>query len=111
MPTAYLHLRRVSQWLSRWRAFRVMLDGQCIDKIRNGVSRVYEITPGEHELVITIDWVSSDPVVFCCAEGEAVRFACRHPSPTWRAALNPHSLVSSIEVMPDDDMHSNPGGA
>jgi hypothetical protein len=99
LATAHLHLERVSQWMSRWRKFRVVLDGQCIDKIRRGVTREYEIAPGEHELVVSIDWVASAPVRFRCEGGEHVRFVCGHPSPTWHVAANPGRLVSEIELV------------
>src|SRR5262245_4216054 len=102
MSKAQLHLRRISQAASYFRKFRVILDGECIDKIKRGASRVYEITPGEHELVMKIDWVSSEPVVFRCEAGQSVRFVCGHPSPTWHAALAPHLFVSAILLVPDD---------
>jgi hypothetical protein len=102
MPSAYLRLRRISQWMSRFRKFGVMLDGECIDKISNGTARVYEISPGEHELVVSIDWVSSGPVVFNCPAEHEVRFVCGHPTPSWRAAFLPHTLISTIDLVPDD---------
>jgi len=110
--SAYLHLRRVSQWMSRFRKFGVVLDGQHLDGIKSGAARVYEIKPGEHELAVTIDWVSSPAVVFRCEAGQHVRFVCGHPSPSWRSALTagvqagvglpPSTLVSSIDLVPDD---------
>ncbi len=101
MGVAYLHLRRVKQWMSVFRKFRVHLDGKCVDKIKRGAERTYELTPGEHELVVKIDWVKSSPVAFHCAAGEHVRLVCGHPDATWRAALNPNALVDSIFVVPD----------
>lgn len=99
---ARLHLRRIPQWLSIFRKFRVLLDGQEIDRIQRGVTRTYEITPGEHELIIKIDWVSSPTARFRCDAGEDVRFVCGHPTPTWRAALDPAQLVSNLVLIPDD---------
>jgi hypothetical protein len=102
MPVAYLELRREAQWLSMLRRFNVMLDGQRIDRIGRGAKRTYEIAPGEHELVVSIDWVSSTPVKFRVAAGQRVCYVCGHPTPTWQAALRPATLVSSIVVVPDN---------
>lgn len=102
MPSAHLHLRRVSQWQSYCRKFRVELDGKRLDGIKVGASREYDIEPGEHRLVVSIDWVSSDPMTFHCGAGEHIRFVCGHPDPSWKVGFRPSSLVSSIDLRPDD---------
>lgn len=101
MSAAYLHVRRVNQWLSRFRKFRVKLDGAVIGKIKHGATGDFEISPGDHELVVSIDWVSSEAVAFSCKAGEHVRFVCGHPDATWRAALDPMTLVDTIAIAPD----------
>lgn len=97
---ATLHLRRSKQWMSIFRKFRVLLDGECIDRIPRGATRTYEITPGRHELQVTIDWVASPTVEFECETGQHVRYACGHPPPT--LTLNAYTLVSMIDLVPDD---------
>lgn len=103
-PTAHLHLRRISQWLSVFRKFRVLLDGREIGRIKRGATKTYEIAPGEHELIVKIDWVSAEPVTFRCEPGEHVRFVCGHPTPSWRAVLSPSQLVSDLVVVRDDEL-------
>lgn len=104
---ATLHLRRISQWLSVFRKFRVVLDGAEIGRIKRGTTQTYEVAPGEHELVVKIDWVASEPVTFRCTAGEDVRFVCGHPTPTWQAALSPSQLVADLVVVRD----AEPDGA
>lgn len=102
MPGAYLHLRRVRQWRSCCRRFRVELDGRRLDGIMAGVERTYPIEPGDHALVVSIDWVSSPKAVFHCRPGQHVRFVCRHPDPSWRMVLRPGEMVSAIELLADE---------
>lgn len=99
--TATLHIRRIHQWLSMFRKFRIELDGDVLGKIKNGGTQEFRISPGEHELVIGIDWVSSDPVKFRCDAGDQMWYACGHPTPTWRSAVSPANLVGSILIIPD----------
>lgn len=82
--------------MSRFRRFRVMLDGQQIDRIRNGQTLEYPITAGRHTLQVGIDWVESEPFVFECTAGETVEFECGHPPADWKAALRPANLVSTV---------------
>ena len=96
---ATLHLRRSKQWMSIFRKFRVVLDGECIDRIPRGATRTYEITPGRHELQVTIDWVASPTVTIDCVAGQHVRYTCGHAPAT--LTLNAYALVSVIELVPD----------
>ncbi|GMU84613.1 MAG: hypothetical protein AMXMBFR47_44820 [Planctomycetota bacterium] len=101
--SAHLHLRRIRQWLSVFRKFRVILDGSEIGRIKRGTTETYEVAPGEHELVVKIDWVSAEPVTFRCEPGEHVRFVCGHPTPSWKAFLTPSQLVSDLVVVRDPE--------
>lgn len=101
MPVAYLELRRDSRWLSALRRFDVLLDRQRIGRLARGRKCTYEIAPGDHELVIRIDWVTSEPLHFRIAAGQHVRYVCGHPAPNWLAFLM-STHVSSIYVAPDD---------
>jgi hypothetical protein len=59
-----LTLKRDSGYADRARAYKVVLDGKVIGEIRNGEEKTFEISSGAHELVIKIDWCSSNTINF-----------------------------------------------
>jgi hypothetical protein len=61
------------------RAYRVLLDGREVGRIRRGECLTIETDPGEHEIHFAIDWCRSPTTMLNLVDGEEVR-------------LRPHSL-------------------
>jgi len=57
------------------RAYKVVLDGVVLGKIKNNQTLEFDLAPGHHELVLKIDWCRSNIVEFDTEDGNA-RYAC-----------------------------------
>ena len=53
---AALNLIRDSGWADYFRAYRILLDGKQICEVRNGATKLVFVSPGEHSLVVRVDW-------------------------------------------------------
>jgi hypothetical protein len=69
-------LRRDSGYADRLRKYRVILDDLEIGRIGNGDEKRFDITPGEHRLMIKVDWGRSGVVRFIAVEGQMLEFEC-----------------------------------
>jgi hypothetical protein len=65
---------RDSGYVDRLRAYEVLIDRQRLGELRNGESKQFTISPGQHELMVKVDWCSSKPVNFTAVEGEDMAF-------------------------------------
>ena len=60
---ATIKIKRTSEWVGMARNYKVFIDGQFVGKIANGATKEFPIPPGQHTVVVKIDWCSS-PSVF-----------------------------------------------
>jgi hypothetical protein len=60
----------------RKRAYRVMVDGSRIAKVKHGQTVKLELSPGPHDLSLKIDWCSSNRVALDVKEGDEVHMTC-----------------------------------
>ncbi len=75
-----LYIKRDKVWYGRWRKLRLMLDGDEIGNLASGESKLFEVSSGDHELFVQMDWVKSESVTFTCREGEVIDAWCSSPS-------------------------------
>lgn len=61
---ALLKIVRDSGWGDRFRAYRIVLDGNEIDRIRYGETKELSVSLGQHELSARIDWCGSKTAQF-----------------------------------------------
>jgi hypothetical protein len=92
--SATLRVTRINQWISRFRRFRILLNGDVIGQVRNASVAEFEIAPGQHDLQVKIDWVASDPVTFVAEPGQIIEFECGHPAPN--SMFGFRSVVNSL---------------
>jgi hypothetical protein len=59
-----------------FRAYRIVVDGKTVGKIRRGQSREVQVSPGSHTLVIAIDWGSSPMAQVELQTGDRAAFVC-----------------------------------
>ncbi|MFL5807901.1 MAG: hypothetical protein ACJ749_00190 [Flavisolibacter sp.] len=71
---ARLIVQRTSEYNNRLRHFRIFIDGEEVDKIANGETMEFHLTPGRHRLYSKIDWCSSQEISFDISDGETKMF-------------------------------------
>ena len=57
-----LTIARTSQYTNRFRSIDLYMDNKKFGSIKNGETKSFDITPGEHSFFAQADWVSSKPV-------------------------------------------------
>jgi hypothetical protein len=67
-------LIRDTGYVDAARAYKVLLDGAVVNRIKQGATLRFEVPPGEHHLQLKIDWCSSRAVVFSVADNDNVTF-------------------------------------
>ena len=60
----------------RYRAYRVLIDGRPVGRIRRGQSVTRDVAPGSHTVQIRIDWCASPEVVIDVAAGGGQHLEC-----------------------------------
>lgn len=74
--TSFITLSRDSGYADRIRAYRILVDGVEVGTINNGESKTFSIEPGPHEMVLKIDWCSSNTIKFDLPAARSLRFEC-----------------------------------
>jgi hypothetical protein len=69
-----LTVHRGSTYADRLRAYHVILDGTKIGEIRDGETKSFPISAGQHELSMKIDWCGSRRIQFDAGESDAIVF-------------------------------------
>ena len=68
--------RRDVAYQDRARAYKVMLDGEEMGRVKRGESVSFDAAPGAHQLQMKIDWATSEPLDIEVAAGQDLRFEC-----------------------------------
>ncbi len=71
---ATLRVIRDSGYADLVRAYSVKLDGKEIGTIKNGETKDFQVSSGNHELQIKIDWAGSKALAFVANESESSVF-------------------------------------
>lgn len=66
---AVLILKREKAWVNYFRRYKVYIDGDLAETIRNGETRRLHLESGEHTIQLRIEWCGSPPVKFTLDEG------------------------------------------
>tara|TARA_R110000737_G_scaffold342281_1_gene367002 strand:+ start:39829 stop:40239 length:411 start_codon:yes stop_codon:yes gene_type:complete len=69
-----LTVRRTSEWNNKLRAFKILLNDEEVRLIEDGKTEEIELESGTHELVVKIDWCSSQTVNIAVTGNENVTF-------------------------------------
>ena len=64
---------------SRYRAFKIAIDGQSKGAVRRGETQVFEVAAGTHAVQARIDWCCSRVVRLTLGPGERANLLCRNP--------------------------------
>jgi hypothetical protein len=71
---ALLKIVRDSGYADRLRAYKVVVDGNTAGEIRNGETKEFPVSSGQHDLSLKIDWCGSKTIRFTIADGEMLTF-------------------------------------
>ena len=74
MPS--ISVSRDSGYVDRIRAYRVVVDGREVGRLRNGETKTFSVESGTHELRIKIDWCCSHTIRFTLAANQTSAFEC-----------------------------------
>jgi hypothetical protein len=85
--------RRPALWRDRLRAYKVILDGSEVGKIRDGQAIDLRVSPGKHDLRLKIDWSGSQGLTFEASASEIIRFECE---PSGTALTAAFGVISSF---------------
>jgi hypothetical protein len=69
--------RKAGGWVDRARAYKILIDGTEVGKIKAGEVHSSEVAPGTHEVHLKIDWTRSPSVELDLAEGGQAQLFCR----------------------------------
>ena len=72
-----LVIRRGKAYVDKARAYKVLVDGNEVGRIKNGEEAVYPLPPGRHELLLKIDWATSPSEIFELGPGQRAIFECK----------------------------------
>jgi hypothetical protein len=78
---------RGGAYVDKARAYKVMLDGTEVGRVKDGKTESFSVPAGAHELNLKVDWATSPTMRFDVAPGEEVRFACRPAGNPFTALL------------------------
>jgi hypothetical protein len=74
---ALLKIVRDSGYADRLRAYKVIIDGNLVGEIRDGETKEFPISNGQHDLSLKIDWCGSNTIRFTVAQGDLLTFGAR----------------------------------
>jgi len=63
--------------VDRRRAYRVFIDGQGVGNIKPGDSEVFDVSPGQHELQLRVDWASSEKLRVEVGDSGQAKLVCK----------------------------------
>jgi hypothetical protein len=68
--------RAARGWLNSARAYRVLLDGNGVARVKYGQSVTVTAAPGRHDLQLAVDWARSPTLGLDLADGQELRIRC-----------------------------------
>ncbi|ASN05401.1 hypothetical protein [Virgibacillus necropolis] len=75
----YIQLKRESQFVNRFKKFKVIVDKKEMSKISNGEEIIEPVKPGHHVVHVKVDWYQSEGYEFTLKKGEEIRLLCGSP--------------------------------
>jgi len=68
--------REAGRLVDRLRAYKVVLDGAVVGRVKRGESLVFDTSPGHHELHLAIDWGRSPKLELELSAGQETHVRC-----------------------------------
>lgn len=70
-------LSRSSEWVNRFRSYKVLINGSEAGSLKNGGSEEFSVEPGSVSIQCKVDWYSSRPFTINVQEGETAYLRVR----------------------------------
>ena len=67
-----LKVSRDSGYADRARKYKIICNSECLGKIGNGETMDFDLSPGDYELYLKIDWCRSNKIRFSASPNEQV---------------------------------------
>lgn len=91
---AWIVVHRLSGSSSKWRTFRVRIDGIARGDVSESATLRIPVSAGHHDVTFRIDWSGSRPVSLQLSPGDAVDIFCRiRDNGAWYAFFNFHNAI------------------
>ena len=74
--TASIYLERKPEYADRGRKYKIYLDDKYVGDISRDETKKFEVSPGDHRIMLKIDWVSSNTLVFNAHINDDIYLEC-----------------------------------
>jgi hypothetical protein len=71
-----LHISRTRAWTDKFRAYKVLIDGNEVGDISEGAEKTFETPPGNHTVQLKIDWCKSPILNISLVAGQITNMQC-----------------------------------
>lgn len=79
-----IEITRPVTWSDKARAYKLLLDGQEVGRIKEGETLTLETPPGEHRLEARIDWCAAEPLMVLVEKDEPAQVVVYNThGPVW----------------------------
>lgn len=68
--------RELGGFTDHLRSYKVVLDGEVVDRLLAGESCAFNVSPGAHQLFLKIDWGRSEKVNLILTADQTAHFRC-----------------------------------
>lgn len=76
--------RKCLYYRDKARSYKIMIDGKCYGKIKDGETKNIDIGSGHHTMYLKIDWCRSNKIDFHISDNEILEFECANSMNNWR---------------------------
>ncbi|WP_338550397.1 hypothetical protein [Roseovarius phycicola] len=80
---ASIVFHRANGWVDRWRAYRILVDGVEVAKLKRNRSISVDATAQEHVLLAKVDWCSSPVLVVDLRTRDQIDVDVQNPHSAW----------------------------
>ena len=83
-----IKINRSTSYADKIRAYKIILDNECLGEIKRKETREFEVTEGKHTIYLKIDWCKSNKIEFYASSDEVIEFDCGISISGWRTLLS-----------------------
>jgi hypothetical protein len=77
--------RQPGYWRERARAYRVLIDGEEVGRIRQGRRVEFAVQAGSHAVELRLDWCRSSVQTISIGDGDTAKLVCHPVGSSWTA--------------------------